>query len=223
MDNFSENCYDDDISLDVLMSLLELNCQTLRTNFAGTSKPSSPYEGQMYGDMNTDVLRFLHLGYGTSTFDSSEEQWPGLFHADVNDRIYVYSNSTIDGWIVDDSSDITDGDLLLAVADAGADTYDTAESVQGDGWTGISHNHQWHVDNQASSGNEVFNSSGTAADIASSNQYVWRETNWIPLANSGNWNYKLVFPFSAYTTMNSLSSNWRPRAAVGTIQYLDLS
>jgi len=215
--DYYDDCYDDEEYFYGEMDKIEDNFLAIKTNFSGASAMSDSAQRSVepfmaWGDTVNKVLRFRNAD------DDNGKGWFGHMHADDTCKIYVYRDSdTLDGWVIDVSSDIED--CVIAVVGDSSDTYNAGGTVSGD-WSinGGSHSHKWY-------------------DYSSSDrQLVDQDGNWASLHNYGVADVKSYACFwevrdysyvshswldDSHTSMYG-SHQWRPAAAVGTIQYLDL-
>ena len=212
--DYYDDCYDDDKYFYSEMDKIEDNFLAIKTNFSGASAMTDSAQRSVepfmaWGDTVNKVLRFRSAG---------DDEWFGHMHADDTCKIYVYrGGDTLDGWIVDDASDIQD--CVIAVVGDSSDIYNTGGDVTGD-WSinAGSHSHKWY--DYSSNGPQLVDQDGS-----------WSSLGWHGVANVNSyacfWSSPNVISFShnflddAYTTVYG-SYQWRPEAAVGSMQYLDL-
>ncbi|MBW2024365.1 MAG: hypothetical protein JRH08_00740 [Deltaproteobacteria bacterium] len=212
---------------------MENNFACLKSMFSGGSAPSNTIAGMPWFDTTQKVLKYR---------DSANAAWLGLMHGDTNQKVWVYRDSAMDGWAVDSS--ITD--LVLAIK--GGSTYTSGGATAGN-WsiTGLSdnghthgagsytvnaHNHQWYNEKGNNGWDDSYNSAGDAQGIqkygpksSSRNHLIVSDstTDYYPQDLYTN-NASPGLSGTSGTGNASISSNatWRPAAAVGTLQYLDL-
>lgn len=166
--------------------------ETLRTAFSGSSAPANPVEGQIWRDTNKKLLKVRGVA-----------AWFGVMHGDVNQKIYVYRNAAMEGWVIDTAV----ADCVLAFK--GGSAYVNG-GVLGGSWTisGLSaaHTHSIGVDGQHTHGlRQGGHMTGFSDDV--------------PGKPAGAHSHGGQTGSAGAVTHNS---NWRPRAAVGTLQRLDL-
>lgn len=225
--NFTDDSYDQDHLVDTDMGNQENNDLTLKSSHSGSSSPSNPVAGMLWFFTTNDILK-LRNNTGTA--------WYGLMHGDASQKIWVYRNSAMNGWVVDSS--ITD--KLLGVK--GGSTFVTGGTTAGT-WSisGISHshtvnshshthNHQWYNRQETNDDDRSFDVNGSGKDFDAGSK-SGAGYHGIPDA----WNFANYWIGSDFYTNNDSTTaspgtdsqgsgdgNWRPAAAVGTLQYLDL-
>jgi len=236
--NFVENCYERTRKpANVDMKYFEKNFEDLKTEFSGASAPPNSVAFQNWGDTAQKVKRFR-------SYNNSE--WYGYWHGDSDQKIWMYKDDTIDGWAIDS----TPSDVVISIK--GGDTYTAGGetgSAYGDwdGVSGLAHSHKafgaYYVVYQTYSVGYMvfFDSNGnwvndTGREWSTLTPSVWGEMlySWGPStvamaaptsANNELWDgsgtKKARF---SYTDDGNTTwpSTWRPKAAVGTIQYLEI-
>ncbi|HBA84919.1 MAG TPA: hypothetical protein DCZ95_12565 [Verrucomicrobia bacterium] len=201
---------------------IETNFAALKSSFSGTSSPSNVVGGMLWHDSTARKVR----NYANSA-------WLISLMGDANQKMWVYRNDTCEGWLVDSS--VTD--VALAIK-GGAQAYNVNGGNIAGSWTvggmshahthtGPSHNHQWY--DLGASGDTSYNSAGAAesftvvqkayAQIVSSldDDLAGLSKDYYT-ANAGTGNTGGV---SASAVASD--ATWRPRAAVGTLQYPNLT
>lgn len=227
--DYTVDCYASGHSVNTDQANVEKNFECLRTMFSGTNQPSNMVAGMPWFFTTNKVLKQRN---------AANSAWIGLFHGDASQKILVYRNAAMDGYVVDSS--ITD----RVVAIKGGSTYTTGGALTGS-WTisGLSmahthyvptpnHSHKWYQDPVHSSydygakdgaGNYLVPGSfdfysghygirlveGTTSDALDGNYYT--DTKSLSCTSA-----------AASTSTVSSSGVWRPAAAVFTIQYLNL-
>jgi hypothetical protein len=192
---------------------MENNFLALKTLFSGSSAPANSTGGMPWFDTGKKILKLRN---------STNGAWLGLMSATTAPRFWVYAHNAEDGWVVE----TTVSDRVIAIK-GGSQAYNaTGGTLQGS-WTisgttvvGSTHNHKWYGVGSALSDDYGFDASGNgyAITIFSS------KAGGIGIsASTGD-----VVGTDLYTANNihahSLThdATWRPAAAVGTLQYLDL-
>jgi len=222
---YYDDCYNENNEADSDLSKIENNFIALKSNFSGDTEPTDstsyfdvePY--MLWGDTNHYVLRMAHFDYGSSAFTSSDEPWLGLMFGDEDQKVWVYRDDAMDGWVVDSTVE----DTVCAVS--GGDVYDSPGSVSGTWAVGYPiHNHCWFKKPGSPTGKEtMFDADGNEQDVP----YVSSEDfAGIAVCASGEtpWHSKSI-SLDYYTDMSDSStetSEWRPAAAVGTLQYINI-
>jgi hypothetical protein len=171
---------------------IETNFATLRSSFSGTTAPSNTEVGLHWMDTSKKVLKVR---------DDDDSGWWGLMHGDSNQKIPVYRNAAMDGWVVDSSSAT---DRVLAIK--GGSTYTTGGDNAGT-WTQPDHFH------------------GLPDDYHGG----WNGTLDGQYMNAGGASYRVLYWSSApsfdipdNSDGGATANTYRPAAAVFTLQYLDL-
>ena len=199
------NLYTTSTVADTTLSNMELMFASLFSCLSGTSAPASPVEGTLYRNTTNNSWR----GYTGAA-------WVGIMHGDANQKMWVYRDSAMDGWVVDSS--VTDRVLGLK-----GGSYYTAGAATAGSWdlahthtTGDhalteaempSHTHTLNIEigTNWSTGGTAINEQGTGGTEFTSDS-----------AGSGS-------AHNHGSTGSGLSTTWRPSAAVGTLQYVDLT
>ena len=205
---FYSDSYDNDGNLADYLMKIEANCEALKSCRCANNHTSSPVTGELWGDYLNKILR---------VYDGSD--WQGLMHADESCIIWVYRNDTLDGWVQHTQVDLTD--CLLAVQ--GGSTYTTAGTIQGDAWSGgginTEHNHSINSYSASPDTFKLYNMNSELSDTKRIQLYTFFGHNSVgPKATD-----TLEGLTNAYTTKWGTGSGWRPKAAIGTLQYLDLT
>lgn len=189
---------------------MENNLLVLKSSFSGTSAPSNPVAGLGWFDTGKDVLKVR---------DATNSSYYGLMHGDVNQKLWVYRNSAMSGWVVDSSV----SDRVLAFK--GGTTYTTGGAGAGSwtvsGLTVDNHNHQWYDYVNLSSAARSYNSDGSARSLSNSEmsaaQFMTSAVGITAKFGAANdlWTAKVAPSVSS-------TAAWRPLASVGTLQYLNI-
>lgn len=173
--------------------------ETLRTSFSGSSAPSNASEGMLWRDTNKAVWKAR-----------AASAWRGLMHGDVNQKIYVYRNNALEGWVIDTAV----ADTVLAFK--GGSTYANGGALAGSwaisGLTAATgHTHSISSDGAHSH---------TAGQTVSSGGLDFGDSRAVNSA--GSHAHGGSTGAAGASTPVSSSAEWRPRAAVGTLQRLDV-
>lgn len=177
---------------------MENNFAALKSMFSGLTAPSSPVAFQPWGDSTNKVLKYRNAG---------NTAWVGVMAADWLQAVWFYVNSAIDGWTVwpyvyDKVLSLKGGSVYISGAtEAGSFSLDV-----------FNHNHQFIKDGTTSQ--KTYDSGGSEINTpgASFNQGFH-----IRLYSGASGNAIE----NAYTSGISLG-DWRPAAAVGTLQVIGL-
>jgi len=147
----------------------------------------------------------------------------GVMTGDADQKIWVYRNSAMTGWVIDSSVQ----DVVLAAK--GGSTYGTAGTTAGS-WVvgGVgAHSHQWHQTAPASTDDMSYNSGGGDVAFTRSVQGVNNSGGYVSslgISSTASGDYRLSIGVDLYTSKTSFSQDgtWRIAAAVNTLQYLDI-
>jgi hypothetical protein len=207
------NLYTTSTEADTTLSNMELMFATLKSVFSGATAPANQVAGQLWFDTTKKVLKNRNQG---------DTAWIGLMHGDTSQKIWVYRNSAMDGWAVDSSV----SDKVLALK--GGTTY-TAGAATAGSWTisGLSDTGHTHGAGTYAGPNHAH--TGTTDACASTvtptgpDGYTVAHpshTHTFTTANAGTGS--VTGTSASATATVTTDGAWRPAAAVGTLQYLDL-
>jgi len=192
--------------------------ETLRTTFSGSSAPANPVEGMLWRDTNKAVWKAR-----------AASAWRGLMHGDVNQKIYVYRNNALEGWIIDTA--VADCVLAFKGGNYGgsggalAGSWTLPNHTHGHGLSIGNHSHLWYTldsDSNATgrlrvSGNIHANRVQLFHNASGNTEVVSAELNKNYYTGLGG-----ASAVSGSINAGGAVSTVRPRAAVGTLQRLDL-
>ena len=164
--NWTNDCFAAGHVAQTDLTNMENNFLALHSCFSGAVQPAGAVEGQLWRDTAKKVLKQYN---GAS--------WFGMFHGDATQKILVYDDTVLEGYLRD--SGVTDKVIALK----GGATYVTAGVTAGS-WTiggltsanesahshnhthtGPSHTHQWY-DYNAGGTDTSWQSIGTVIQIA---------------------------------------------------------
>jgi hypothetical protein len=203
---FTEDCFAaGHVGLTDLQNM-EDNFMALKTLFSGSSAPSNSTGGMPWFDTAKKILKLRN---------STNGAWLGVHYSSTASRWWVYANTAGDGWIVDSSV----ADVVISIK-GGAQSYNAAGGTQQGTWTisgltnsGITVNHTHGV------GDHTHGVSVASVSIGSS------ETSQVSVVTA-------VGTMTSSPQTGAVSADhahliyhsavWRPLAAVGTLQYLDM-
>lgn len=218
--NYTINVYQSDHNALSDMQNVENNLECLRSNFSGTSSPANALAGHPWYDTGASSRNGGDNQNLLKVYNQTRSVWYGVMTGDINQKIPVYRNDQMDGWVIDTS--VTD--KIIAVK--GGSTYTTGGVTAGS-WTlpsfalttshipahthGAIGNHVHAVRTQRSTDSTIGVSGGTqgapaAHDIAGA-----------ALAAGGHTHTSV-----GSSNAHSHGATYRPAAAVHTIQYLDI-
>jgi len=218
---WTNNTYQEGNSAQSDLANMEANFACLRSMFSNATEPGSsirvPY--MPWGDTIQDVLKFR---------DDDESEWFGIFHGDVDQKIWIYRDDQLLGWVIDE--DVSD--VLLAIKGGG--TYVTGGIDTQGTWScpaGSSHNHQLYKSNAPSDADEVWDKNGDEIDIPYGIGLTYPGVPWppdrfviAPVIDGSTSAGEVAALDDCYTDNNTIVSfyHYRPAAATGTLQSLDM-
>lgn len=220
--NFTENCFAAGNPGLTDLQNMENNFLCLKSLFSGSSAPADSTGGMPWFDSGQKVLKIRN---------STNGAWLGVHYSSSAARWWVYANAAGDGWIVDSS--ITD---RVCAIKGGSQAYSTSGGLVAGSWTisGITaaagtHNHQWYSGTSSAVGQpKSYNSTGgstlfSAVTVQSSAASAYT-IQAVEHGTAGALTLSTNYYTDNSTIAVSISStgSWRPAAAVGTLQYLDL-
>ena len=205
---------------------MEANFATLLTLFSGAGAPATMAACHPWFDTTKHVLKVR---------DDGSTAWLGLMHGDTSQKIWVYRDgATLAGWALYDTG-ITD--KLMAIK--GGTTY-TAGAATAGTWTisgfadhlhsQTAHVHVWYNNNAAAGTNDQsYDSAGALENLAAAQN---KNAGVFGIQALGDYataslsdDYYTSNPTAAVNTGSASLTHdgtWRPQAAVGTVQYLNL-
>ena len=179
---------------------MENNFMVLKSLFSGIAAPITPAACQPWFDTAKDILKVRN---------TNDNAWVGIMHGDISQKIWIYRNSAMSGWTTVAGLE----DRVIAIK--GGATYATGGSPGGN-WS-YSHNHKWFNYTLRTAHDQTYNSGGSAISLpmAASKIIVGFRSIDYRATTGGT-------PISDSWTDNNSMSTYRPAAAVGTLQRLDL-
>lgn len=203
---------------------MENNFACLKSLFSGASQPASMAACHPWFDTTKHVFKVRNDG---------DSAWVGLMHGDTSQKIWIYRNAAMSGWAVDSGV----SDRVLAVK--GGSTYTTGAAVAGT-WTqpnhthtgpshshtGPSHTHDMSVGATVSNKDTVYpigplsgSPTGTISSYCDGIGASRKPLNAITQAAGTG---ATGTNGTGATSGNATANTYRPAAAVGTLQYLNL-
>jgi len=201
--DWTEDVYEPGYVADDTLENIENNFAALKSCFSGSAAPTGPVAGMLW---------FYTTNLALKIRNNANDAWYGLMHGDASQKIWVYRNSAMDGWVVDAAV----SDVVLAIK--GGSTYPTGGLTAGS-WTQPTHIHNvtyaahlhsitlpeddWAEGNQGTYGREY----------SYGGDYRVGERSFDTTSGGGG---------TEPTTAGSTANTYRPAAAVGTLQYLNV-
>ncbi len=183
---------------------MENNFGCLKSLFSGAAQPASMAACHPWFDTTKHVLKVRNDG---------DSAWYGLMHGDTSQKLWIYRNAAMSGWASD--SGVTDKVLALK----GGATYTTGAATAGT-WIQPNHTHTGpsHTHTISSGGAHTHDLKGDG-----SHAYV-DASGSLYKASAGSHNHtgSSGAAGTGATAGSATANTYRPAAAVGTLQYLDL-
>jgi len=228
------NTYQGDHTAQTDLQNMETNFATLKSTFSGTSSPSNAEAGMLWFDTNKKLLKVRN---------QANSAWDGVMAGTkAQSKVWFWSNVAEDGWVVDSSTT----DRVLAVK-GGSNAYNVSGGSNAGTWTQPNHTHTIsassagaHVHKIRESGNssdQVYNSSGSLVNVnyssknsgygVASNRYVsgsGKDPAVSRKYDNKDWysQSKGAHTHTGTAASNATANTYRPAAAVGTIQYMNV-
>jgi hypothetical protein len=187
---------------------IENNFAALKSSHSGAATPSNTEAGMLWADTDSGASNELVL----KVRDDGDATWFGLMHADSSHIILVYRNTALDGWAIDSSA----GNSAVAVR--GGVTYTTGGATAGSwvisGLTNAAAATHTHSINTALTGAaQGYILAGPQDDppIAGATAREPEHNHGGATGSGGDHNHAI-----------SSNASWRIKAAVFTMQYLDM-
>lgn len=207
---FTEDCYDPDHVADTDLENMEDNFTTLKSCFEGSGSPANPVAGMPWFDSNKKVNKYRN---------AENNAWIGLLHGDANQKIPVYRNDYIDGYVIDTNI----FDCVVAIK-GGSQAYNVAAGQVAGTWTQPDHTlteSQIPAHDHGSAGSHLHTvNRGVGSDGVSA--LGWGvQFNSTTTENTSTSGSHAHASFGGGQAHNHGSTH-RIRAALCTLQYLDL-
>ena len=187
---------------------MEANLMTLKSMFSGAAAPGSVAACHPWFDTTQHVLKVRN---------DTNTSWVGLMHGDTSQKIWIYRNTAMSGWVVDAS--ITD--RVIAIK-GGSQAYNVNGGNTAGSWS-YSHNHKWYNNTGVNASDQTWDGGGSTITFPKTSKS--EASNWTALGAFHTLTDAAAFPGyspSDSWTANDTLSTKRPAAAVGTLQTLDL-
>lgn len=221
--NYNPDCFDVTHVAQEDLQKMKDNFECLRTTFAGIEAPPLA-EGLIWLETDTNILRIQKAGIGG---------WLGILTGDVNQKMWVYRNDTLPGWVIDG----TVVDHLLALRGG---LYGNVGGITAGTWTQPAHQHPFSVAKTWVSHTHTFTVSAGAfthnhtvttilvtaqAGVGEAASFAIYPTSFYtsPSYNGTTANWEPPADYNSNTENGATTPDWRPAAAVGTMQYLNVA
>ena len=213
--NFTPDWYELAYNVDTAFGQAENNDLALQSNFAGSNAPGSPVAGQSWFDLDTGTMKLRNIASG----------WNAQLQGDANCKIWIYTNLTQPGMIIDNS--VTDVVLGLRGGNLGS-----AGGAQVGSWsisglntaTAGAHLHIWKL--YSGGWDYAYKSDGVtlqlldAANTSKRRGILNDATSADPYCQSYTYYTKKD---NGHVHTITVGNTWRPRTAVGTMQKPNLA
>lgn len=219
--NYNADCYEITDPVDADMDQVEKNFECLRTSFSGAAAPLLA-EGLIWLETGTNKVRVRSTGAAA---------WMGVLTGDVNQKLWIYRNDTMDGWVIDAA--VTDTVLALRGGQYGA-----TGGVQVGTWTQPPHVHHYVIPGSHYEHDHSFSVPASSfihthtfvlvnpvqSGVGGTGGKILDTTNFnTSTGYSGDTSTENPGDWADDTEDGATTPNWRPTAAVGTMQYLDVT
>lgn len=205
---------------------MEKNFAALKSSFSGTTAPANTVAGMLWYDTTQKLMKQR---------DSANSTWFGFMVADSSHKIWVYRNTAPEGWAID--SAVTDCVIALK---GGSNAYNANGGTLAGTWT-----QPGYTLTSADIPAHTHGNSGTHTHTLASNTYTGGSTGSNHRALTKFILENVEDPSEAWTTGNASyyradaggdhthtsfggggshnhGTTYRPYAAIGTLQYLDI-
>lgn len=205
--NFTDDCFAGTHVAQTDAQNMENNFAALKSSFSGSSAPSNPVPGMPWFDTGDSLIKTRNTG---------DTAWLAFLTGDTSQKLWIYRNDTVEGWAID--SGVTD--RVIAIK-GGSNAYNVSGGSTAGTWTQPNHTHTLgnHTHNLTGTGGASLSATGTIVCITSSNTLKLNAGSGSDSAASTATNEP-----SPNTSGNGTTPNtYRPAAAVGTLQYPNIT
>lgn len=214
--SYNDNCYDPDAGVQSDMAKVEANFAALKSCFSGASAPANPVAGMLW----------YHTSKGLRVRTSAE--WLKILQGDGAQKMWVYRNAACEGWLI--LTTVTD--RVLAVKGGGS-AYDVAGGSEAGTWQQPGHTltaaempeHTHVIDSD--SHNHNFSASVYAGTVGANGAYgdtlAGNDLSSRAAVTIENDSHNHTAQNAGSGNSHNHGTGWRPAAAVGTIQYPDMT
>ncbi|GAF81091.1 unnamed protein product [marine sediment metagenome] len=199
---YNTNVYQRNHIMTTDMQNMENNFACLKSNFSGSSAAANVVQGMRWYDTTNKAMKYYNAG------------WYKFFQGDVNQKMLVYRNSAMDGWVI-----VADSSSDRVAAIKGGLTYTTGGSTAAGTWQQPNHTltineypAHTHGERTYNDDNAVRRHTAGAYSGYLIESFYWNPDGYIYTDYDGG----------AGGAHNHGGDTWRPAAAVFTIQRLDV-
>lgn len=222
---WTDNCFQSDHQGQTDLQDMEYNFACLKSMFEGAGQPSNPVPGMPWFDSTNKLPKVRN--YANSA-------WLGIMAADASQKIWVYRNAAPDGWLID----ATVTDCVIALKGGGAtNPYNVSGGQTAGTWQQPGHvltqaelpsgdtssaQHIHQLKSLCGTGGEEGSHVAAYMEFGASGGYNIPE--WITSdpsyysTSTGDHAHEL----GGSDTAHDHGSLYRPAAAVGTLQYMNI-
>jgi hypothetical protein len=217
---FTDDCFNATHAALTDLQYFEDNFAALKSNFSGTAAPANATAGQFWYDSTKMVMKMRN---------SSNDTWYGVMHGSTASKIWMYRNDALQGWAI--TTAVADCVIGLKAQTSGAAFYASGGTTVGT-WTQPDHVLTTaEIPAHTHDGGLITYRYATAAGTtgataiagASALPYsTFGASSYSTYVTLSSWAYQVSVAAEGGSTAHSHGSTWRPSAALGTLQYLDL-
>jgi len=208
--NWTDNVFQGDHVGQTDLQNMENNFACLKSLFSGASQPASMAACHPWFDTTKHVLKVRNDG---------DTAWYGLMHGDISQKLWIYRNAAMSGWAVDSGV----SDKVLAIK--GGSTYTTGGATAGT-WTQPSHAHGVGTyagpnhSHSLNTGGAIQHYPNTPIAVYGGALYTGSDGSGAVRALSTT--DAKAGAVTGTSAGGATVATYRPAAAVGTLQYLDI-
>ncbi len=204
---WTDNCFDPAHQGRVDLQAFEDNFAALKSMFSGADAPADPVPGMTWFHTTKKLPKMRN---------NANNDWLGIMAADASHKIWIYRNTAPDGWAIDSSV----YDVVLALK-GGTNAYNANGGTIAGTWTQPGHVHS------------MAHTHGGATGAGGSHSHNRQSQYGGGFAGEGNPDLggitttenphtHAISSESGNTANGATVSTYRPAAAVGTLQYMDI-
>jgi hypothetical protein len=193
---------------------MENNDNTLRSHHSGAAQPANPVTGMQWFETDNKIMKYRN---------AANDGWIGVMHGSTEQKIPVYRNDAMDGWVIDDT--VTDCVVALKTTGGGL-AYDVAAGAVAGTWTQPGHvlaSSEMPAHDHGSTGAHnhsarYYTGPGGSAAIDKRTVGSYDTLDQSMISNGGAHTHASVGDDESHNH----GTDYRPRAALCTLQFLDM-
>jgi len=189
------------------LTVMETNFETLRSSFSGAVAPGA-VAGQTFFSTSTEGLQIRN---------AADDDWMGAFLAEATTKIWMYSNTAEDGWLID--ATVTDHICSLK---GGSDAYNVNGGAEAGSWVQSDHAlilAEMPTHTHSSPGDHSHSMWGSGGSSNYSTGLLMEKSSTGINANTSSDGAHIHDSVGSGNSHNHGSTH-RPYAAIGTRQYM---